>query len=689
MKKKFNVQNLDCAHCAAKLEDAINKLDIILECTVNFATSTMTIETNAPMDKVMPQVQKVIKKTEPDVIISEAKTKKEHKKITFKQIYPLILFGLGVAIGVIVYAVPMTTWLYWTLLVASILLIGYKTYFKAVVLLFRGTIDENLLVTISVIGAIALGEHDEGIMVVGLYTLGKILEGYAVNRSRNSVKDLMQLQPEYAIIVDGNEERKVDPNEVKIGSTIVVRPGERVPLDGKIIRGEGSIDTKNLTGESIPRYLKTGENILSGSIVIDGLLYIETTGLYEHSTVSRIMTLIEDASDKKSKTETFISKFARYYTLIVVACAVIVFSLTWAILGNYSTAIYRGLIFLVVACPCAFAISVPLAYFSGLGNASKYGILIKGSNYLDVINRVDTMVFDKTGTLTTGLFGVDKIESHSDKYSEEDILRFACLGEQHSIHPIARAIMHAGENVELVDVEDFKEVAGKGISYFLNNKTYFVGRTNAKVISTAVDIKENNKKIGTIYLSDRIKPESYDMIQYLKAHGVKTVMLSGDNEAVTQDVATKLGVDEYHSGMLPQEKYKWLQDKINSETKSKTSFVGDGINDAPSLSLADVGISMGLAGSPATVEASDIVIVDDKPDKVVKAMKLGKYNKRIVLENIIFACVTKVAVLVLGAIGITNMLIAVFADVGVTLLATLNSIRALYHRLDKKPKHIK
>ena len=681
MNKKYNILNLDCGHCAMKLENAINELDCVNSCSINFATSTMILDFNKEELFVLNQVKQVILKTEPEVKIEEIKKSDNSKKTSFLDISTFIFFGLGIIGAVLLRVLDFPTVWHWIILISSALIIGYKTYYKAIFLLFKGTINENLLVTISVIGACAIGEHDEALMVIILYTLGKILESYAVNKTRNSIKTLMQMQPEYAILINEDKEEKVDPDSVKIGSTIVVRPGERVPLDGKIIEGEGSLDIKNLTGESIPKYVKKEDNILSGSILIDGLLFIKTTGTYKDSTVVRIMNLIEEATDKKSKTETFISKFAKWYTLIVVSASVLVFGLTWAILKDYSVAVYRGLIFLVVSCPCAFAISVPLAYFSGLGNASKYGILIKGSNYLDNILNVKTFVFDKTGTLTTGMFGVDKIISNS-KYTEQELLHIAMIGEQFSIHPIAKAIMHFGKGLNTEKCNNFKEVAGKGISYEFNNNYYQIYTSTTNAHSNAVDILENGNVIGSILLSDKIKPESKETIAYLKKHKIKTVMLSGDNQTVTTDVANKLEVDEYHYNMLPTDKYQWLKNtKENVSEKTKVAFVGDGINDAPSLSFADVGISMGLAGSPATVEASDIVIVDDNIEKIEKCLKISKFNKKIVIQNIVFASVFKVAFLLLGSFGITGMATAVFADVGVTLLATLNSLRSLYHKV--------
>ena len=585
----------------------------------------------------------------------------------------IIFLILGIASGLVAILVTLPAWAFWTLFVLSALLLGYQTYLKAIKLLFKGNVNENVLITLSVIGAAVIGEYMESLMVICLYSIGKILEGLAVNKSKRSIEELTNLQPEYAnLLVDGKEER-ISPEDVELGSTIIVRAGEKVPLDGVILEGSSMLDTQSLTGESLPYSVSKGDEILSGSIVLDGVLTIKTTKTCTESTVSKIMNLIENAENKKSKTETFISKITRWYTLGVFILSVLVWGIVWAVTKEFNTALYRGLIFLVVSCPCAFAISVPLSYFSGIGNASKKGILIKGSNYLDACAKLDIVAFDKTGTLTTGQFNIEKVESFKDNLTEEDIIYLASLGEQNSLHPLAKSIL-ANNKKELVEVDNVKEIAGEGVFFAFNGKTYFIGRKGKEGKNTSVEVYENEVLIGKIYLSDTIKESSRVACEELNSMGIKTVLLSGDNKEIVESVGNSLGIQECKYSLLPQDKYNWIEENKKGKT---LAYVGDGINDAPSLMLADVGISMGINGSPASIEASDIVLVDDNPNKVPMAVKLSKYTRKIVWENIIFSAGIKFTFLLLGAIGITGMLPAVLADVGVTVLAILNSMRAL------------
>lgn len=441
---------------------------------------------------------------------------------------------------------------------------------------------------------------------------------------------------------------------------------------------------QSLTGESLPVKLGYGQEVLSGAIALNGVVKIKTSQSYSNSTISKIMELVEHASQNKSKTETFISKLTKYYTLGIIALSLIVWAIVWAVTKDFNSAIYRGLIFLVISCPCAFAISVPLTYFSGLGNASKNGILIKGSNYLDACAKIKIMAFDKTGTLTSGQFKIDKIISYNGNISEDDLLEIAAKGEQFSIHPLAKAIVSEAEKLESFsknneNIENLKEIGGKGIEFSLSGKNYFVGRQNNHEIETVVEIYENDIKLGEIVLSDQIKHTSNEAIARLKKQGIKTLLLSGDNKGSVERVSRQLEIDQSHYGLLPQDKYKLIESLKNG--KETVGYVGDGINDAPSLTLCDVGFSMGINGSPASIEASDIVLVDDNPQKIASAIKISKFTKKIVLENIILSAAIKVIFLVLGSVGITGMLSAVFADVGVTLIAILNSLRALKHKL--------
>ena len=611
---------------------------------------------------------------EPDAKIIYSNQQK-NKKINPILLDFCILFA-GIVLGLITLFVPMPKVLYWILFVVSALLMGYKTYYKAIILLTKKTINENFLVTLSIIGATAVGEHMEGLMVIALYSIGKVLEGLAVSKSRKSIEELTNLKPDYAVKLDENQnEIKVSPQEVAIGDIILVKPGERVPVDGEVIEGSCSLDLQSLTGESLPVNINVGQQILSGAIVLDGILKIKVTTLYTESTVSRIMNLIENASDKKSKAETVISKVARWYTLAVMVCAVAVWGTVWAVLGDLSTAIYRGLIFLVISCPCAFAISVPLTYFSGIGNASKNGILIKGSNYLDVCAKLNVVCLDKTGTITTGKFIVEKINVLQEEYTEENVLYIASLGEQYSLHPLAKSIVEANKK-PLKKLKEVKEVAGKGVYFSYKNDQYFVGRKVKKQDKTSVDIYKNDIKIAEIYLKDAIKESAIKAVKNLKEMNVKTILLSGDNESVVADVSNVTKIDEYHHSLLPQDKYEYIE-KLKNDKNLNIGYVGDGINDAPSLMLADVGISMGINGSSASIEASDIVLVDDNPNKVSTAIKISKFTRKIVWQNIIFSAGVKILFLLLGSLGVTGMLSAVIADVGVTVLAILNSLRAL------------
>ena len=675
-KQTVKILGLDCANCAKTLEKEINKIDSVENAKIDFVHSKLSFESE-DCDKALTDIINLTKQVESDAKIENKN--KSQKKINNKLIVDFAILFLGIAIGVLcVLNIAMPKWLFWTLFVASALLLGYKTYIKAIKLLLRGVVNENLLITISVIGASIIGKHMEALMVVALYSLGKILEGMAVDKSRKSIEKLTNLEPEYAVVVRDGKEAKVSPKEVQIGETIVVRPGERVPIDGKIVDGSATLDMQSLTGESLLVSKNSGDEILSGSIVKDGILKIETTGLYENSTVSKILNLIENASEKKSKTETVISKVASYYTIAVVVLSIVVGAIVWAVSKNFDTALYRGLIFLVISCPCAFAISVPLSYFSGLGNASKNGILIKGSNYLDACAKLNVVAFDKTGTLTTGVFKIDKIESFDENRSQEDILWLTCLGEQNSLHPVAKSIL-AENTKQLQEVQNFKEIAGKGVEFEYQNAKYFVGRAEAENCGTSVVLFENEKKIGQIYLSDAIKDSTKPAIANLKSMGIKTVLLSGDNEKVAQKVGADVGIDTSLGKLLPEDKYHWIEQE-KGKKGSFVGYVGDGINDAPSLMLADVGISMGINGSQASIEASDVVLVDDNPQKVATAIKISKYTRKIVWQNIGVSAIVKATFLILGALGVTGMLYAVFADVGVTLLAVLNSMRALYYK---------
>ena len=679
MKTTVKIEGLDCPNCAKSLEKLLCDIDSVENASIDFINSKLTYESKQPKLALQKIVQ-ITKQVEPSAKITEGKIgdKTKHRKQSFHLMIDISTLIIGIVFGVCALFLPIPTWAFWVLFVISALLLGYKTYYKALRLLLKGIINENLLITLSVIGATAIGESMEGLMVICLYSIGKIFEGLAIDKSRSSIEKLTNLQIEEVTVIDNGQEIKKSPNEVEIGSMMIVKAGERVALDGDIVEGACNLDMQSLTGESLPIFKESGQEILSGSVVLDGVLKIRTKKLYSDSTVSKIMDLIENASEKKSKTETLISKISKYYTLAVVALSIIVWAIVWAVTSDFNIALYRGLIFLVVSCPCAFAISVPLAYFSGLGNASKNGILIKGSNYLDACAKLNVVAFDKTGTLTTGNFEIKEIKSFSQDKSEEDVLYLVSLGEQNSLHPIAKSIVLHNKK-KLVNVENIKEVAGEGIYYEFDNKKYFVGRKNKEIKHTLVELYENDVKIGEIYLSDRIKESAKWSCKELDNMKVKTIMLTGDNLEIAEKVGEEIGIKEVKAQLLPQDKFNFIEN-LKQDKQNIIGYVGDGLNDAPSLMLADVGISMGINGSPASIEASDVVLVDDNPNKIPVAIKISKFTRKIVWQNIILSALVKFTFLLLGALGITGMLFAVFADVGVTLIAILNSIRALKHK---------
>ncbi len=676
MKVKVKIFGLDCPNCARNLQNEINKLEGIKNASIDFVKNSLTYESEEA-ENSLERIKALSRQLEPNATITSSAPNKNRKGL----IIDLITLSLGILIGVALFIFKPTKWVYWPLYVVSALLLGYKTYIKAIRLLFKGIINENLLITISVVGASFISEHMEGLMVIALYTIGKIFESLAVNKTRRSIEKLARMQPEYANLLFRGKEKQVSPSEVAVGKVIVVKAGEKIPIDGKIIKGQTLINNQSLTGESVPVSKGEGDEVLSGGIVLDGTIEIKTTAMYKDSAISKIMDLVENASENKSKTETFISKLTRWYTLGVVACALLVTSISWIITGAFKPSFYKGLIFLVVSCPCAFAISVPLAYFSGLGNASKNGILIKGSNFLDACSGIKMVAFDKTGTLTTGEFKI-KSTTAEKGFTKKDILFYAALGEQYSLHPLAKAIVEANK-IKLGKPTNVHEVAGKGVEYTFRKDIYFVGRKDKELKATTVEVYKNEQKIGSIELRDTVKPTSILACEELKKLGIKTALLSGDNVESANLVAKQVGIDEVHSSLLPEQKYEFLKEIKNTMS---VGYVGDGINDAPSLAVANVGFSMGINGAPASIEASDVVIVDDNPQKISSAVKISKNTRKIVWQNIILSAIIKITFLTLGTIGITGMLAAVFADVGVTLLAILNSVRALHFNPNKKEK---
>lgn len=580
-----------------------------------------------------------------------------------------------------------------SLFVISYLIVGYDILKKSLRNIIRGKIfDENFLMTLATIGAFAIKEFPEAVAVMLFYQIGELFQSYAVDKSRKSISSLMDIRPDYANVYRNKEIECVDPDEVNIGEIIIVKPGEKIPLDGKIIEGKSTLDTKALTGESAPRHASIGDDVLSGCINVDGVIKIKVEKEFDESTVSKILELVENASSRKSKSENFISKFAKYYTPIVVSLALFLAIIPPIILPHtsFSDWLYRALSFLVVSCPCALVISIPLSFFSGIGAASKIGVLIKGSNYLEALANTEIIVCDKTGTLTEGEFKVQQINAIG--YSNEELLKYAAYAESFSNHPISLSIKQAyAKEIDEKIITKAKEISGKGIITKVDGKTILVGNEkllkehNIKFehnneIGTILYVAINKEFAGTILISDKIKDDSYKAVQLFKDNYVKkVVMLTGDLEETSKEVASKLKINEYHAELLPQDKVSWVENLMTQKSPNgKLIFVGDGINDAPVLALSDIGVAMGGVGSDAALEAADVIIMTDELSKIASSINISKKTMRIVKENILFAICIKIAVLILSAFGISTMWEAVFADVGVSILAILNALRILY-----------
>lgn len=587
--------------------------------------------------------------------------------------------------------IPLPEWAEMGVFLICYAVAGWDIVWKAITNILHGQVfDENFLMTIATVGALILGEHSEGVAVMLFYQVGEWFQSYAVSKSRKSITSLMDIRPDYANIEKDGKLVQVDPDEVQIGDTIVVKPGERVPLDGKIIKGTSALDTSALTGESMPREVEPGMDVISGCINQTGILTIQTTKEFGESTVAKILDLVENASDKKGKTENFISRFARYYTPIVVFAALALAVLPPLILQqSFSVWIYRALTFLVISCPCALVISIPLSFFGGIGGSSKIGVLVKGSNYLESLAHAETVVFDKTGTLTKGSFAVTEI--HPVGMKDTQLLELAAYAEDYSNHPISLSIKSAyGKKIDSSRISDVQEIAGHGVQAVIDGKKILAG--NAKLmqkehikyspsssVGTVVYLACNGKYAGCIVIEDEIKADAATAIKNLKSSGIrKTVMLTGDADAVGKKVAGRLGLDQVYTELLPADKVDRVEDLLKQKSeKGKLVFVGDGINDAPVLARADVGIAMGALGSDAAIEAADVVLMTDEPSKIAAVMKIARKTIRIANQNIVFALAVKFLVLILGAIGKANMWAAVFADVGVSIIAILNAIRAM------------
>lgn len=675
-KYKYRLNNLDCANCANKIEERLKKENNLSDVVVNFSSLILSFMSND--DIKIEDISNIVTKIEPEVVV----TKIDEEAKETKKNYNLIRLIIGVIIALLgLYVNFNNEIINKILIIASYVILLYRTFKVAFKMLIKShTINENALITISAIGAYFVDKQMEGLMVIILYEIGKILEEKAVNNSRNSIKDLMNIKQDFANKVVGDKTKVINVEDVKINDILIIKKGEKIPVDGIVIEGETKLNLFSLTGESDLVNKKENDEVLSGSINEGKVIKIKATKLFNDSTVSKILSLIEDATDKKSKTETFVAKMAKYYTPIVLMISLITFIcfILFTDLTTYES-IYRALVFLVISCPCAIAISVPLSYFTGIGVSSKNGILVKGSNYLDLLSRVNKIVFDKTGTLTSGAFKVTSFNLLDSSYSEDYILKLYALGENLSNHPIAKSIMNY-VNIEVNEkVKNHKEIEGLGVSYTYDDKKIKIG--NNKMFDLKDDgslniyLSISDKIVSSLTINDGIKEGVENTLSELSKKGIETYMFTGDSKENALSISEKLNIDKVYYELLPTEKYEKLEELLND--KDVVAFIGDGINDAPSLKRADIGISMGSIGSSSAIEASDIVIMDDDISKINKAISISNKVKRIIKENLVFSIGVKILILVLSVIGIANMWQAVFADVGVTIISILNTLRIM------------
>ncbi|MBU3194381.1 heavy metal translocating P-type ATPase [Clostridium algidicarnis] len=701
------LEGLNCANCAAKIETEVNKLEEIKEAGLDFVSKRLIIkvDNNSNRNNIFSKVQSIVNKLEPEVEVKlqsnnsinnkdldiNTKSENEQENNEIKESIIKLILGLGFFIIPLIFDFSPKIEL--GLFLISYALVGGEIVLRAVKNISKGQVfDENFLMTIATLGAFAIRQYPEAVAVMIFYQVGELFQDIAVNKSRKSISDLMDIRPDSANVKRGEEFITVSPQEVLIGDIIMIKPGEKLPLDGVIIEGKSMVDTSALTGESVPRTVRTGDEVLGGFINKNGLLYVKVEKEFGESTLSKILDLVQNAGAKKAPTEKFITKFARYYTPVVVISAVMLAVVPPLIIegATFSDWIYRALVFLVVSCPCALVVSIPLGFFGGIGSASKNGILIKGGNYLEALNKVETIVFDKTGTLTKGVFKVTNVYS-KEGFTKESLIEYAAYVEAFSTHPIATSIVeYFDKDIDKSRVKNYEEISGHGIKALVDNKNVLAGNKklmdmhNIEVeeissIGTVVYLSIDEGYAGHVDISDEIKEDSKEAIIGLKASGIKNIlMVTGDNKVVADKVGTKIGVDKVYSELLPQNKVEILEglqeDKLR---KGKVAFVGDGINDAPVLARADIGIAMGGVGSDAAIEAADVVIMTDEPSKIILAIKIAKKTNKVVWQNIIFALSVKLVILILGAMGIATMWEAVFGDVGVALIAVLNSMRVL------------
>ena len=687
---QLTLEGLNCANCARKIEEKVGKMEGVKESNLNFTTTTLNVklERKVKEEHAINEIKKIVEALEPHVKVEKKVSGKTNIQKAKFEVKPTLIIGailyLVAVIGDFKGALALI------LFVASYLLIGGKVVLTAIKNIARGQLfDENFLMTVATIGAFSINEYPEAVAVMLFYEIGETIQGYAVNRSRSSISSLMDIRADYANIIIDGKEKKVSPETVQVEDVILVKPGEKIPLDGVVIEGESFVDTSALTGESVPRKIVVNDEILSGGINTSGVLKVKVTKKFGESTVSRILEMVENAASKKANTEKFITKFAKVYTPIVVGLAILIAVVPSIFIKDalFSTWLYRALVFLVVSCPCALVVSVPLGFFAGIGGASKKGVLVKGSNYLELLKDLETVVFDKTGTLTEGVFTVTEINTND--IQKEKLIEIAAMAESFSNHPIAISIIKEyGKEIDKEVIKEYEEIAGHGIKAVINNEEVLIG--NAKLmnqfnisynevdsIGTVVYCAINGEFKGSIVISDKIKENAAEALINLKAAGVKkTVMLTGDNKKTAEKVGEKVNIDEVHSELLPLGKVKEVEKLLKASNKNgRLAFVGDGVNDAPVLARADIGIAMGGIGSDAAIEAADVVLMKDDINALVDAINVSKKTNKILWQNIIFALGIKVIVMVLGTFGIANMWTAVFADVGVTIIAIINSTR--------------
>ncbi|MFB5367949.1 heavy metal translocating P-type ATPase [Enterococcus faecium] len=687
--KSYRLEGLDCANCAMKIEKGVQKINGVKEATVNFTSGKLTIDAEEDhLATIEQETKKVVKELEPDVKVTEIDKEKvsEHGNEKERNTLFRILFSLAGIALLLLFDFNEPIRLIGYLLIY--LLIGYDVVKKAVMNIVKGKIfDENFLMSVATIGAMLIGEYPEAVAVMLFYQIGEYFQGLAVSHSRKSIRELMAIRPETAHVQTAEGLMTVNPEDVQIGQFVLVKPGERVPLDGTIIEGESLVDTSALTGESVPKSVYVGETVLSGFINKNKPFLVQVEKSYENSTISKLLELVENASSKKAPAENFITKFARYYTPVVVGLAVLLAVLPPLVVSGvaFSEWIYRALTFLVISCPCALVISVPLSFFGGIGGASKIGVLVKGSNYLELLAQTETVVFDKTGTLTKGDFSIQTIDT---KIDPKIFMQYVASAEQFSTHPIAQSVLE-GYAGPLLPTTNIQEFAGEGILAKVDGKQVLVGNhklmerfeisfPSSQEIGTLLYLAIDQSYSGYLVIADTLKEDAVDALVQLKQAGVKnTVMLTGDSKKIADHIGKQVGVDKIYSELLPEDKVQRLEEILQRNNK-KTAFVGDGINDAPVLARADVGIAMGGLGSDAAIEAADVVIMNDQPSKIAEAIHLAKKTLKIVKQNIVFAIGIKILVLALGAFGFASMGDAVFADVGVTVLAVLNAMRSLH-----------